>query len=164
MLTKLRAYFVCESYLAGVARKIGINNVVLLGLGEVKNQGNEKDSILSDTFEAVVAAIYLSNGIEIATDFVKRTVLENIDNAKILVEQNKTGDYKAVLRNLATQKNYGEPVYTYEETGPDHAKMYIVTLTFPNLPVFQATGEETTRRKAASLAAKNALEQFAAAK
>ncbi|MDR2082413.1 MAG: ribonuclease III [Candidatus Ancillula trichonymphae] len=160
MLTQLRAYFVCESCLADVARKIGINKVVLLGLGETRSHGNEKNSILSDTFEALVAAVYLSNGMEVVSDFVKRTVLEDIDKAKALLEQNKAGDYKAVLRDLIAQKGYDEPIYEYAEAGPDHAKMYTATLTFPNVPDFRAVGTETTRRKAASFAAKNAVEKL----
>lgn len=89
-MTKLRASLVCERSLADSAREIGIGTFIRLGKGEFSTGGNERDSILSDAFEAVIGAIYLDGGIENATAFIRRFVLSDIEHKKLFYDSKTT--------------------------------------------------------------------------
>lgn len=120
-MTKLRASLVCERSLADSARQIGIGSYIRLGKGEASTGGSERDSILSDAFEAVIGAIYLDGGIEHAAVFVRRFVLSDIENKKLFY------DSKTTLQEVVQER--GENKIFYElisETGPDHAKVFEV--------------------------------------
>lgn len=120
-MTKLRASLVCERSLADSARQIGIGTVIRLGKGEFSTGGNERDSILSDAFEAVIGAIYLDGGIEHAAAFIRHFVLSDIEHKKLFY------DSKTTLQEVIQER--GENTILYElvsETGPDHAKVFEV--------------------------------------
>lgn len=120
-MTKLRASLVCERSLADSARQIGIGTVIRLGKGEFSTGGNERDSILSDAFEAVIGAIYLDGGIEHAAAFIRHFVLSDIEQKKLFY------DSKTTLQEVIQER--GENTILYElvsETGPDHAKVFEV--------------------------------------
>lgn len=120
-MTKLRASLVCERSLAYSARQICLGQFIRLGKGEDATGGRDRDSILSDAFEAIIGAMYLDGGLEIATVFVKRFVLSDIENRKLFY------DSKTTLQELVQAKGMGTICYELvSESGPDHAKTFEV--------------------------------------
>ena len=87
-LTKLRASIVCEPTLAICAKEIGLDEMLFLGKGEELTGGRFRDSIISDAFEALIGAIFKDGGIECATGFVEKFVLQDIDNKKLISKIN----------------------------------------------------------------------------
>ena len=78
-LSKMRANLVNESQLAAIAGKIGLGSYIQLGRGEIQTNGREKNSILANTFEAVIAAVYLDDGFDAAFKIVERHFLPLLD-------------------------------------------------------------------------------------
>ncbi len=94
-LTRMRADVVCERALAKVAREVNLGQHILLGNGEEQGGGRGRDSILSDAVEAVIAAMYLDGGMEVAKDFILRFVLREKP-----AKQAANRDYKTALQEL----------------------------------------------------------------
>lgn len=120
-MTKLRASLVCEQSLAASAREIGLGEYIRLGRGEQATGGAERDSILSDAFEAVIGAVYLDGGLESAAAFIRRFVLSDIEDKKLFY------DSKTILQEMI--QDGGKHTISYElvsESGPDHAKEFAV--------------------------------------
>lgn len=120
-LTRLRANVVCEESLSAVARKINLGDHLFLGKGEKASGGSDRDSILADATEAVIAAIYLDGGFDQAKDFIlsnlRDTIAKNIDG-------NIFRDYKTILQEII-QGNNGKISYKLVgESGPDHNKEF----------------------------------------
>ena len=120
-LTRLRANVVCEESLSAVARKINLGDQLFLGKGEKTSGGSDRDSILADATEAVIAAIYLDGGFDQAKDFIlsnlRDTIAKNIDG-------NIFRDYKTILQEII-QGNNGKISYKLVgESGPDHDKEF----------------------------------------
>lgn len=120
-LTRLRANVVCEESLSVVARKINLGDHLFLGKGEKTSGGSDRDSILADATEAVIAAIYLDGGFDQAKDFIlsnlRDTIAKNIDG-------NVFRDYKTILQEII-QGNNGKISYKLVgESGPDHNKEF----------------------------------------
>ena len=120
-LTRLRANVVCEESLSVVARKINLGDHLFLGKGEKTSGGSDRDSILADATEAVIAAIYLDGGFDQAKDFIlsnlRGTIAKNIDG-------NIFRDYKTILQEII-QGNNGKISYKLVgESGPDHDKEF----------------------------------------
>ncbi|MBQ6235590.1 MAG: ribonuclease III [Clostridia bacterium] len=157
-LTKSRASIVCESALFEAAKGVGLGEFLLLGHGEDASGGREKPSILSDAFEAVIAAIYLDGGFIPARAFIRRFVLPLLDLSEKIFEK----DHKTRLQELIHAKTHGKQV-TYRlvgETGPDHDK----TFTMQALLDGEILGEGSGRSKqsAGQAAAKDALSRLEA--
>ena len=120
-LTRLRANVVCEESLSEVARRINLGEHLFLGKGEKNSGGDDRDSILADATEAVIAAIYLDGGLKEAEKFIlynlRDTILKNID-------ENIFRDYKTILQEII-QSNNGKLSYKLvRESGPDHNKKF----------------------------------------
>lgn len=150
-LTKLRASTVCEEALFDFAKQIDLGSYLLLGKGEDKNGGRERASIVSDAFEAVIAAIYLDGGIEDARNFVLRFVMEAVEEKKISFK-----DYKTQLQEII-QKNPEEDL-TYVlagESGPDHDKRFEVEVHLNSNVIGKGVGR--TKKQAEQEAAREAL-------
>ena len=152
-LTRKRAALVCEKSLCGFSRELKIGEYLLLGKGEENNGGRERDSILADAFEAVLAALYLDGGMEVAKNHVMRFVLRD--------EKNHTEaafkDYKTLLQEII-QRNPEESV-TYiltDEKGPDHNKEFTVEVRLNSNTI--GTGVGKNKKQAEQMAAKQALE------
>ncbi len=126
-LSRMRANLVNESQLAEMARRIDLGGHVKLGKGEMQSNGFEKDSILANSFEAIVAAVYLDGGFEAAFAVVAAHLEPRID-ALGLPEVNQ--DYKSRLQELVQVSRQPVPVYAViDESGPDHDKTFTVQLT-----------------------------------
>ncbi len=124
-LAKLRAAAVRTSALAEVGREVGLGAFVRLGRGERASGGADKDSILADTFEAVLGAVYLARGFEAASQVVRRLF---VDRLRELATRGAALDYKTSLQELAAARFNSLPVYDLEEQGPDHAKRFTATV------------------------------------
>ena len=130
-LAKLRAAVVNMRALADVARGLDIGAHILLGRGEVTSGGPDKSSILADTLEAVIGAVYFEHGIEVATAFVRRLVDPLMESSAAL---GAGLDWKTSLQELTANGGLGVPEYVVDEEGPDHAKI------FHAVAVIQGTG------------------------
>lgn len=152
-MTKLRAACVCETSLAKVARQIGIDKLIVLGKGEENLGGRNRDSIVSDAFEAVIGAIYIDGGIENARKFI----LENMeDTIKELSGCFKYLDSKTYLQEVIQEKSR-EPL-KYEvigESGPAHEKTFEVRVSHNGIAL--GIGEGKSKKDAQQKAAYNAL-------
>jgi ribonuclease III len=120
-LAKLRAAVVNGRALADVARALGVGDHLLLGKGEDSSQGRDKSSILADTVEALIGAVYVEHGIEVATAFVHRLVDPLLTSSEAL---GAGLDWKTSLQELTAQLDLGVPEYVVTEEGPDHAKTF----------------------------------------
>ena len=152
-LTRLRSSLVCEKTLCSFSRQLNLGEFLLLGKGERKTGGAERDSILADAFEAVLAAIYLDGGISPARAFVMRFVLPEIEKYD---KKADFKDYKTLLQEII-QRNPEESV-TYvltHESGPDHNKRFTVEVRLNSNTIGEGTGK--SKKDAEEMAAKQAL-------
>lgn len=152
-LTKIRASMVCEKSLFRFAQEVGLGEELLLGRGEEQMGGRTRPSIVSDAFEALIAAIFLDGGLEPAGKFVLRFVREELDTG----ERSAFVDYKTMLQEIV-QKNPEEKVsyVLVGETGPDHDKHFVVEVRLNSNVI--GRGESRSKKGAEQLAAKEALE------
>ena len=152
-LTRLRASLVCEKALCTFSRELDLGSYLLLGKGEDKGGGRERDSILADAFEAVLAALFLDGGMEVAKRHVMRFVLRELSNHI----QDSFKDYKTLLQEII-QRNPEESV-SYEligEEGPDHDKRFTVEVHLNSNVIGKGTGK--SKKQAEQMAAKQALD------
>lgn len=153
-LTKLRASLVCEKSLCFFSRELGIGEYLLLGKGEDKNGGRERDSILADAFEAVLAAIYIDGGIVPAKNHIYNTVLRDLEHH--VDDADSFKDYKTVLQEII-QRNPEESVsyILIDEKGPDHDKIFTVQVHLNSNVIGEGTGKN--KKQAEQMAACQAL-------
>lgn len=149
-LTKFRASLVCEPTLAGCAPQLRLGEYILLGRGEDMTGGRERKSILSDSVEALIGAIYLDGGFEKAKEFILRFILTDIEHKKLF------HDSKTILQEYV-QGHYEETLNyrLIEESGPDHAKCFTVEARIGERSV--GTGSGHTKKAAEQEAAYQAL-------
>lgn len=136
-LAKLRAAVVSAKALASVARTLGIGEHLRLGRGEEATGGRDKASILSDTVEAVIGAIYVQFGIERAAEVVHRVFDAVIADAATL---GAGLDWKTSLQELAADHGFGVPHYVLDSTGPDHDKRFTASVQLASRTFDGGTG------------------------
>ncbi len=151
-LSKLRSNLVSEPGLADIARSIDLGRFILLGKGEELSRGFDKDSILSDTFEAVIAAVYLDAGFKTIHELISTLFSRHLQKA---LSKENIIDYKSMLQELVQDKGTPPPQYRVDnETGPDHDKTFEISLS---LQGFKSTGSGKNKKAAEQNAAKNIL-------
>ncbi|MBQ8920745.1 MAG: ribonuclease III [Oscillospiraceae bacterium] len=150
-LTKIRASLVCEKSLFEWAKEIGLGEYLLLGHGEDQSGGRERPSILSDAFEAVIAAMFLDGGYEAVTPYILRFLPERFDRPSEAFH-----DYKTVLQEVIQQnpEEHVEYVLVGEE-GPDHAKQFEMEVRLNSNVIGRGKGR--SKKIAEQMAAKEAL-------
>ncbi|GGI47324.1 hypothetical protein GCM10010932_20120 [Agromyces flavus] len=134
--------------LAEVARTIGLGPYIRLGRGETLTGGADKPSILADTVEAIIGAVYLDRGGEVATDLVLRLV------TPLMKDPERFGaamDPKTSLQEIAARRSAPAPVYVVTESGPDHNKHFVATVSVGDL--VSASGEGSSKKQAEMAAA-----------
>lgn len=130
-LSRLRSTLVSEPSLADMARSIDLGRFIRLGKGEAGSGGADKNSILSDTFEAVVAAIFLDAGFDITCDLVQKLFEDVVDQ---VLSRDHTVDYKSSIQEYAQEVFSQAPVYTVtREFGPDHDKTFEICLELAHI-------------------------------
>ena len=120
-LAKMRSATVSQPALARVARDINLGEFILLGRGEEKTKGREKDSILSDTVEAMIGATYLCHGLEATRKVVENLLQDLLDHA---LERGAVMDWKTTLQELTGQLGVRTVEFSVEGTGPDHDRRF----------------------------------------
>lgn len=158
-MSKLKAFLVSSESLARRAEEIDLGAYLVLGKGEEKTAGRLKDSLLANSFEAVIAAVYLDGGLQAATEFVDSTVYGYLTGA---IEDNvRFNDFKSVLQERLQSVGRPLPEYTVvEERGPDHAKTFCVEVKLEGDPI--AVGDGKTKKAAEQMAAERALKALTA--
>lgn len=151
-LSKIRASLVCEASLSKIAKRIGLGKMLYLGKGEDANCGRERPSILSDAFEAVLAAIYIDGGLQSAQNWALSVMEEDLKGA-LLGKINK--DYKTVLQEALAKKSKTVTYKLVGQEGPDHKKDFFVEAIVDDKTF--AKGEGFSKKDAEQSAAKNAL-------
>ena len=156
-LTKIRASIVCEPSLAFAARKIKLGDYLLLGKGEESTGGRERDSILSDAFEALAAAIYLDGGYNTVKDILIKNFEQDMINA--ISKGDLFTDYKTELQELLQKKTKAKIKYNVaKEEGPDHDKRFFIDVIVENKVIGKGMGKN--KKEAEQDAAKNALKKL----
>lgn len=149
-LTKQRSSYVCEPALAACAREFGLDKYILLGKGEEQTGGRKRDSIISDVCEAVIGALYLDGGFEIAHTFIHRFILIDGNN------KGKFMDSKSLLQEKVQAMNHLTLEYELVgEEGPDHDKSFIVEVLIGGKSMGKGVGK--TKKSAEQHAAYEAL-------
>ncbi len=154
-MTKVRAAVVCEKSLYKIAKQHNFSDFLYVGKSERKTGGENRPAILADSVEAVIAAIYLDGGIEMAEEFIIKNLKEEIKKATKHVGDK---DYKTVLQEKLQE--HGEVKIEYEiikEKGPDHNKSFEAQVSCNGKIL--ATGKGKSKKEAEMHAAKKALEE-----
>lgn len=152
VLARKRASVVNTYALADVARTLGLGAEVKLGKGEATSGGADKDSILADATEAVIAAVYLSAGREGADRFVHHLMDPLIEGSSA---SGVTNDWKTALQEFCAASELPVPAYEHTSSGPDHDKRFVASVLV-GTDAFQ--GDEARSKKLAEqLAAESAL-------
>ena len=150
-LTRMRADMVCERTLAGAANRIGLGEHLLLGHGEEQGGGRNRDSILADAMESVIAACFLDGGIQAALKIVQQFILVEVPVNKL-----HNADYKTKLQELVQQKK--NQVLSYKlvgQSGPDHDKKFDVEVFLNSQSV--GVGSGSSKKRAEQDAAREAI-------
>jgi len=164
-LSKLRAHLVGQRHLSRVAEELQIGAYMRLGRGEEKSGGRTKASLLVDALEAILAALYLDGGWEVARDFIVQAILDpelahmNLESSAMPVM-----DFKSALQEALQASGRAQPVYVLvKEEGPEHRKTFTVEARLPEPEVTQFVGraEGATKKRAEQEAARQVLEHLA---
>lgn len=149
-LTLMRKSLVCEETLASAARSLSLGDYLFLGHGEEMQGSRDLDSILADATEALIAALRLDGGIEVAEDVIRRIILSR---------ECSDADYKTRLQQLVQQDGIEELSYRVtREDGPEHSKVFEVEAMINSNPVGHGVGK--SKREAEQNAAREALRLF----
>ncbi len=151
-LTKLRASLVCEPTLSFCSREIELSKYILLGKGEEQTGGRNRDSIISDVFEAVIGALYLDGGLKAAKGFVEQYVLKDMYNKIEFV------DSKSNLQEYAQEKGIGLRYELVEESGPAHDREYLSAVYLDEKEIARGLGR--SKKHAEQEAAYQALKKL----
>lgn len=157
-LSRGRASLVRASTLYSIALDLDLGQAIRLGKGEVLTGGAEKPSILADTVEALIGAVYLDGGMAVARDFVMDLLGSRVD--ELATRTDATGDpgphdFKSRLQERCASDNSPLPDYTWTESGPEHAKRFEVTLRLDGAVIALGTGR--SKKTAEQDAARTAL-------
>ena len=148
-IAKLKAMIVSEPILAKISRQIGVGKFLMLSRGEVMSGGRNRESILADSFEAILGAVYIDSNLDEARVFALSHIKQYIDH----IEENEdTLDFKSILQEYV-QKEF-RTVPTYElvaERGPDHMKEFEIQVIVGN---YKEKAVARNKKKAEQLSAK----------
>ena len=155
--SKLKASIVSAASLARLGDRIDLGSYLILGRGEEKTGGRRKLALIADSYEALIAAIYLDGGLDPARAFIERQFADLIAEARRTgAEASFTEDYKSALQEWLQSRDRGLPAYRLAaETGPPHRRSFEVEVIVGGEPVARAEG--SSKKEAAQAAAKAAL-------
>ena len=150
-LTRMRASIVSAKGLSTAAARLDLGRWIRLGRGEARSGGGKKANILADTYEAIVAAVFLDGGYEAAKALIEATFSEEIASGDPI-----GGDWKTELQELTQERYHCTPSYALVSTsGPDHAKHFEVAIRIGGETI--AHGEGANRKSAEQMAAEEAV-------
>lgn len=152
-LTSYRAALVNTKSISEIAKNLNFNDYLFLSKGESKDFGKARLSILADTYEAFIGAVFLDKGYEEARDFIEKTLLIFTDE---IIQAGKYKDAKSVVQEKAQDVFSITPSYkVLSESGPDHEKNFIIGIYFGEEKI--AEGEGKSKQEAETNAAMNAI-------
>ena len=155
-LTKLRSALVRGETLSRIALSLQLGDYLYLGRGEEDSGGRSRSRNLSCTLEAVIGAVFLDQGLDVAKGFILKLLGSELDG---VVEDKFAADYKSRLQQIIQSERKITPVYrTIEEMGPDHAKVFTVEVLAGDTILGQGCGR--SKRAAEMDAARQALESL----
>ena len=155
-MTQLRAAVVCRDSLADIARAIRLGDYLYLGKGEEASGGRNKSTNLAGALEAVIAAVFLDQGLATARNFILG--LLNTELEKV-VSQGVEVDYKSQLQELIQAREQQTPTYhIVEAVGPDHDKRFTIEVSVGDTVLGRGSGK--SKKRAETEAARSALEQL----
>ena len=155
-LSRTRASLVCENGLYELSGKIGLARYIRLGRGEEQSGGRNRPSLISDAFEALLAAIFLDSDFETAKAWLLAIMKEELLSA---TKKSNFGDYKTMLQERTQKGTKGRVRYRIiGESGPDHNKSFVCRVSIDGKEVAEGTGK--TKKEAEQHAAKSALENL----
>lgn len=164
-LSKLRAHIVSARRLLRPARELKIGQYLLLGRGEDRSGGRSKSALLVNALEAIIAALYLDDGLPTAQRFVLEQILEPelAEVGQHVGDKLPVMDYKSALQEAVHSEGRSQPRYVLiKEEGPDHRKMFTieaqVSASHAGDEAFVRSGEGTTKKAAEQAAARQAWE------
>lgn len=156
VISKMRASIVSRYGLADIARSINLGEHILLGRGERMTEGNDKDSILADTTEALFGAIYLEHGFDTAKAVILALCKEKIDHA---TAQGLHQDWKTTLQERVSELKYELPEYSATHEGPEHNLTFTAQVSINGEVMGSGTGPN--KKLAEQEAARVAYERLA---
>lgn len=160
-LSKLRAHLVSARHLAKFGRTANLGHHLRLGIGEERSGGGQKQAVLADAVEAVIAAIYLDGGLDAA----RRFVLEKVIGPELArmgpdpAARTARTDFKSTLQEFLQSRGQAQPVYeVVEEAGPEHSKVFTIEVKLDSAEPVRAQGR--SKKHAEQRAAELALERL----
>lgn len=155
-LTNLRAYIVKTKSLAQAAKRLNLGSLLHLSKGEELGGGRDNSQLLANTYEALIGAIYLDQGLEVVKKVIKSTLLHLFEKE---LELGPPKDAKSSLQEIVQEKFKQSPIYKIlKTTGPDHAKQFIVAVYLKGKQF--GSGEGGSKQIAEEQAATRALEKL----
>jgi ribonuclease-3 len=156
VLSQWKAHLVSSAYLHQRARALGLGEYLQLGKGEDRNGGRERKTVLANAFEALIAAMHLDGGIEIARKFIEDQILRGMESPED-VESIALLNHKSVLQERTQALGLPIPRYsTVQTSGPEHAKIFTVEVRVGDRLACRATG--SSKKAASQQAAERLLE------
>ncbi len=152
-MTKMRAHYVCESALYEYSLKLGLNEYILLGKGELESGGRFRKAIVADVFEAFLGALYLDLGLDTVKKFFYDNVIPIIESEKF----DFITDYKSILQEFVQTDRRSLEYVVVDEQGPSHNKTFTIVVKIDN--IVYGMGKAHSKKEAEQLAAKDALEK-----
>ena len=156
ILTNLRSLVVNTKSLAKTAKKLNFGNYLLLSKGEEDSRGRENESILANTFEAFIGALFMDQGTKAVSDFLFEVLVPEIEE---YVQKKVFKDPKSLLQEYVQSKKQNSPVYkVLSEEGPAHAKQFTIGVFVENEKMGEGIGK--SKQEAEEQAAQKALEKI----
>lgn len=164
-LSKLRAHLVGQRHLLRIAEQLQIGSYMRLGRGEEKSGGRNKASLLVDALEAILAALYLDGGWQVARDFIVRAILDpELEHMNLESSALPVMDFKSALQETLQARGQAQPIYVLvKEEGPEHRKTFTVEVRLPRTEAqrFVARAQGATKKRAEQEAARQLLDYLA---
>ena len=152
-LAKIKSAVVSEKTLASIAKKIGIDKLLVLGKGEKLSGGSEKPALLADCMEAIIGAYYLDSGYENAEKYVLSFIVPEIE----LICKEGMKDYKTLLQEEVQKKYKSFPKYeVIKKSGPDHNQTFEIVVQINDFVLGPEKGK--SKKEAEQKVAKKALD------
>lgn len=130
VLAKIKSFVVSETSLSEIAKKIKVDNFILIGRGEEYSGGRSKKALLADTTEAIIGAYYIDSGFNAAREFVLKLLLPEIEK---VLENKHEKDFKTLLQEYVQKRFKIHPKYrVIKKTGPDHDKTFWIEVSVQN--------------------------------
>ncbi len=155
-LTKVRSRLVNRKALVAYSKSIKLASFILMSQSAAQSLGKGSDTIVADTYEAIIAAVYLDGGYAEAKKFVERQLVEALRKRTVITSDE---NYKSMLLEYAQANGLGVPRYTIvKEEGPDHDRTFTVEVSMSNKR--HGTGTGKNKKEAEQVAAMKALKRF----